>query len=116
MAGAPMVSVNCSLAGTAVGQKLELKGKCGGGLVSTSVHASMQFDPQTGAYVGSWRTSGSNAGLSGQRRGSNISLSVSEAGEPGRTLTLGVSDGRLRFTMQRLDDRARVMQVALAKN
>ena len=116
VAGAPMVAVNCTLAGTAVGQKLELKGKCGGGLVSTSVHASMQFDAQKGAYVGSWRTTGSNAGLSGQRHGSSFSLSVNEAGEPNRLLTLGVSDGQLRFTMRRLDDRARVMQVAFSKN
>lgn len=116
MAGAPMVSVSCNLAGTAAGQKLELKGKCSGGLVSTQVNATMEYDPATGAYIGSWKTSGTNAGLAGKRLGNRMSLSVRESGEPGRRLTLSIQGSRLHFTMQRTDDKAKVLQLALNKS
>lgn len=116
MAGAPMVSVACNLAGTAVGQRLELKGRCSGGVVSTQVNATMEYDPQTGAYMGSWKTSGTNAGLAGKRLGNRMSLSVRETGEPGRRLTLSIQGRRLNFTMHRTDDRAKVLQLALNRS
>jgi hypothetical protein len=116
MAGAPMVTVACTLAGNAAGETLELKGKCGGGMISTSVSASMKFDPRHGGYVGTWRTSGTNAGLAGKRLGNRIHLAVRETGEPGRRLTLSVQGSRMSFTMHRTDDRAKVMTLALNRS
>jgi hypothetical protein len=116
MAGAPMVTVACTLAGSAVGETLELKGKCGGGMISTSVAANMKFDPRHGGYVGTWKTSGTNAGLAGKRLGNRIHLAVSESGAPGRRLTLSVQGSRMSFTMHRTDDQAKVMTLALNKS
>jgi hypothetical protein len=116
MEGAPMVTVACTLSGDATGQALELKGKCGGGMISTSVTASMRFDPRHGGYVGTWKTSGTNAGLAGKRLGNRIQFAVRESGEPGRRLTLSIQGSRMHFTMHRTDDKAKVMTLALNKS
>lgn len=116
IAGAPMVTVACTLDGNAAGQTLELKGKCGGGMLSTSVNASMKFDPRHGGYVGTWKTSGTNAGLAGKRLGNRIHLAVRETGEPGRRLTLSIQGSRMHFTMHRTEDRAKVMTLALNRS
>ncbi|HVV93643.1 MAG TPA: hypothetical protein VHD15_09515 [Hyphomicrobiales bacterium] len=114
--GTPPVSVSCSLTGSAAGAALTLTGRCGGGLIGSSVSARLAYDAASHAYRGSWSAGGSNATLAGRRHGEEIALDVAAADEPGRHLTLALDQGRLHLSMTRSDDHAEVLRLALVKN
>jgi hypothetical protein len=114
--GTPPVTVSCELTGSAAGHALTLSGRCGGVLIGSDVSARLAYDAASQGYRGSWRAGGSSATLAGRRHGGAIALNVAAPDEPGRHLTLALSEGRLHLSMVRSDDHAEVLRLALVKN
>ena len=114
--GTPSVTVSCKLSGDAEAGGGDLNGQCSGFLLTTSVNAKVRYDGKTNSYSGSWSTSKNNANLLGSRRAKGLSLVVSEPNQPARLLTISLSHGALVLVMNRVDDGAQVLKLALRRS
>ena len=113
--GVPMISVSCSFNNEVSGDQLQMQGKCGGGLMSSTVNTSLR---RTGGdnYAGHWTTGDRRATLSGARRGNTLSLAVDEPSEPPRHMTLSAPGNQLQLVMTRRDTGAEVMRISLNRD
>ena len=101
--------IRCDVSGRTQDAVLLIRGQCAGSDFSIHVLASLQYDSQSGRYLGSWRDgTGTNANLSGSRRGQTLALLLtSPAGgarptEAGQ-MTLTSHGRRFRLVLQRQD-------------
>jgi len=111
--GTPMLSLDCTMSGTAGATRLNISGSCGKGLIGSQVAAQLDFDARSNTYSGTWRNASQTAALSGVRRGNNLSLKVVEADKPDRRMSLAVNDGKLVLVINRVDDQAKVLELGL---